>query len=82
MAIQIVARSLGLRTANFILAILLDRFSHGVSEPLIVGLVSSQEIECKFPVSTLNDNVLASSDGFLNLCKWERLTGQGNINPT
>jgi V8-like Glu-specific endopeptidase len=42
------------------------------ADPRLVGVVSSQETEYKFPFSTRNDNVFASGDGFVNLCAWGR----------
>lgn len=42
------------------------------TDPRIVGVVSGQETEYKFPFSTRNDNVFASGDGFTNLCAWGR----------
>jgi V8-like Glu-specific endopeptidase len=42
------------------------------TDPRIVGVVSGQETEYKFPLSTRNDNVFASGDGFVNLCAWGR----------
>lgn len=42
------------------------------TDPRIVGVVSGQETEYKFPFSTRNDNVFASGDGFVNLCAWGR----------
>ncbi len=42
------------------------------TDPRIVGVVSSEETEYKFPFSTRNDNVFASGDGFVNLCAWGR----------
>jgi V8-like Glu-specific endopeptidase len=38
------------------------------TDPRIVGVVSSQETED----SSVNDNVFASGDGFVNLCAWGR----------
>jgi V8-like Glu-specific endopeptidase len=38
------------------------------TDPRIVGVVSSQEIED----SSVQDNVFASGDGFVNLCAWGR----------
>ncbi|HEY6082031.1 MAG TPA: trypsin-like serine protease [Chitinophagaceae bacterium] len=42
------------------------------TDPRIVGVVSGQETEYKFPFSTRNDNVFASGNGFVNLCAWGR----------
>ena len=42
------------------------------TDPRVVGVVSSQETEYKFPFSTRNDNVFASGDGLVNLCAWGR----------
>jgi len=42
------------------------------TDPRIVGVVSAQETEYKFPFSTRNDNYFASGDGFVNLCAWGR----------
>ncbi len=42
------------------------------TDPRIVGVVSAQETEYKFPFSSRNDNVFASGDGFVNLCAWGR----------
>jgi hypothetical protein len=42
------------------------------TDPRIVGVVSGQETEYKFPFSTRNDNLFASGDGFVNLCAWGR----------
>lgn len=42
------------------------------TDPRIVGVVSGQETEYKFPFSTRNDNVFSSGDGFVNLCAWGR----------
>lgn len=42
------------------------------TDPRIVGVVSSEETEYKFPFSSRNDNVFASGDGFVNLCAWGR----------
>ncbi|MGH2642969.1 MAG: trypsin-like serine peptidase [Chitinophagaceae bacterium] len=42
------------------------------TDPRIVGIVSGQETEYKFPFSTRNDNVFASGDGFVSLCAWGR----------
>ncbi|MGI8959091.1 MAG: trypsin-like serine peptidase [Bryobacteraceae bacterium] len=41
-------------------------------DPRLVGVVSAQETEYKFPFSTRNDNFFASGDGFVNLCAWGR----------
>ena len=45
---------------------------HNGTDPRIVGVVSSEETEYKFPFSSRNDNVFASGDGFVNLCAWGR----------
>ncbi len=42
------------------------------TDPRIVGVVSAQETEYKFPFSTRDDNFFASGDGFVNLCAWGR----------
>jgi len=42
------------------------------TDPRIVGVVSGQETEYKFPFSSRNDNVFASGNGFVNLCAWGR----------
>jgi V8-like Glu-specific endopeptidase len=42
------------------------------TDPRVVGVVSAQETEYKFPFSTRNDNYFASGDGFVNLCAWAR----------
>lgn len=42
------------------------------TDPRIVGVVSGEETEYKFPFSTRNDNVFAAGDGFTNLCAWAR----------
>jgi V8-like Glu-specific endopeptidase len=42
------------------------------TDPRVVGVVSAQETEYKFPFSTRNDNFFASGDGFVNLCAWGR----------
>jgi V8-like Glu-specific endopeptidase len=42
------------------------------TDPRLVGVVSSQETEYKFPFSTRNDNFFASGDGFVSLCAWGR----------
>lgn len=42
------------------------------SDPRIVGVVSGEETEYKFPFSTRNDNVFASGGGFTSLCAWGR----------
>ena len=42
------------------------------TDPRIVGVVSSEETEYKFPFSSRNDNVFASGDGLMNLCAWGR----------
>jgi V8-like Glu-specific endopeptidase len=46
-------------------------FNNG-TDPRVVGVVSSQETEYKFPFSTRNDNVFASGDGMTSLCAWGR----------
>jgi hypothetical protein len=38
------------------------------TDPRIVGVVSSQEIED----GSRHDNVFAAGDGFVNLCAWGR----------
>lgn len=42
------------------------------TDPRIVGVVSGQETEYKFPIFTRNDNVFASGDGFVNMSGWGR----------
>ncbi|MGH3829179.1 MAG: trypsin-like serine peptidase [Pseudonocardiaceae bacterium] len=42
------------------------------TDPRIVGVVSGEEAEYKFPFSTRDDNVFAGGDGFTNLCAWGR----------